>query len=114
MNTSRLVFEIGTEELPAIPLHRAGEQFVDIATEAFAERRIQHGELSVFYTPRRITLIVDDVAHETEALEQEFRGSSADIAFDEEGNPSKAALGFARGKGLTADDLEVRAAARCC
>ena len=59
-------------------------------------------------TPRRLILIVTQVPEQTEAFEEVFKGPSAKIAFDAEGNPTKAALGFARGKGVDAADLERR------
>src|SRR5699024_9345596 len=59
-------------------------------------------------TPRRLIVIVEDVAEATEALEEVFRGPAAKIAFDAEGNPTKAAVGFARGKGVDVESLERR------
>ena len=59
-------------------------------------------------TPRRLILIATQVPEQTEAFEEVFKGPSAKIAFDAEGNPTKAALGFARGKGVDAADLERR------
>ena len=103
-----LAFEIGTEEIPAFDLHRATEQLRAIVPEALDAEGIPHGAVSVYTTPRRLDMIVEDVAGETEALEETFRGPSAKIAFDADGNPTKAAIGFARGKGLTVDDLEKR------
>lgn len=70
--------------------------------------RIPHGEVAIYTSPRRLIAIVTDVAARTEALEEVFRGPAAKIAFDEAGNPTKAAIGFARGKGLDVDALERR------
>ena len=64
--------------------------------------------MAVYTTPRRLIAIVADVADETEALEEVFRGPSVKIAFDADGNPTKAATGFARGKGVGVDALERR------
>ena len=103
-----LAFEIGTEEIPAFDLHRATLQLEKLVPEALDAVRIPHGDVAVYTTPRRLIAIVADVADETEALEEVFRGPSAKIAFDPQGNPTKAATGFARGKGVGVDALERR------
>lgn len=103
-----LAFEIGTEEIPAFDLHRATLQLEKLVPEALDAVRIPHGDVAVYTTPRRLIAIVADVADETEALEEVFRGSSVKIAFDADGNPTKAATGFARGKGVGVDALERR------
>ncbi|RDC03228.1 glycine--tRNA ligase subunit beta [Eggerthella lenta] len=103
-----LAFEIGTEEIPAFDLHRATLQLEKLVPEALDAVRIPHGDVAVYTTPRRLIAIVADVADETEALEEVFRGPSAKIAFDADGNPTKAATGFARGKGVDVDALERR------
>ena len=103
-----LAFEIGTEEIPAFDLHKATAQLEKLVPEALDAVRIPHGAVSVHTTPRRLIVLAEDVADETEALQEVFRGPSAKIAFDAEGNPTKAAIGFARGKGLDVDALERR------
>lgn len=103
-----LSFEIGTEEIPAFDLHRATLQLEKLVPEALDAVRIPHGDVAVYTTPRRLIAIVADVADETEALEEVFRGPSVKIAFDADGNPTKAATGFARGKGVGVDALERR------
>lgn len=107
-DTATLAFEIGTEEIPAFDLKRATEQLAELVPAALDAVRIPHGEVAIYTTPRRLVAVVADVAAETEALEEVFRGPAAKIAFDEEGNPTKAAIGFARGKGLDVDALERR------
>ena len=103
-----LAFEIGTEEIPAFDLHKATGQLEKLVPEALDAVRIPHGTVSVHTTPRRLIVLAEDVADETEALQEVFRGPSAKIAFDAEGNPTKAAIGFARGKGLDVEALERR------
>lgn len=103
-----LAFEIGTEEIPAFDLHRATLQLEKLVPEALDAVCIPHGDVAVYTTPRRLIAIVADVADETEALEEVFRGPSVKIAFDADGNPTKAATGFARGKGVGVDALERR------
>ena len=103
-----LAFEIGTEEIPAFDLKRATEQLAELMPAALDAVRIPHGAGAIYTTPRRLIAIVADVAASTEALEEVFRGPAAKIAFDADGNPTKAAIGFARGKGLEVDALERR------
>ena len=106
--TRTLLFEIGTEELPAFDLHDAVKQLPGLAEKLFAAANIEHGEIKIFATPRRIAVKVADVPEQTAAFKEEFRGPAVRIAFDENGAPTKAAAGFARGKGLTVDQLERR------
>jgi glycyl-tRNA synthetase beta chain len=108
MTTQTLAFEIGTEEIPAFDLARATDQLATLMPEALDAVRIPHGAVEIYTTPRRLMMLVADVALQTEALEEVFRGPAAKIAFDAEGNPTKAAAGFARGKGLAVEDLERR------
>ena len=107
-NLHTLAFEIGTEEIPAFDLHRATAQLARLVPDALDAVRIPHGEVTVHTTPRRLVAIVEDVAERTEALTETFRGPSVKIAFDADGNPTKAAVGFARGKGVDVGSLEVR------
>ncbi|WP_418831026.1 glycine--tRNA ligase subunit beta [Paraeggerthella sp.] len=103
-----LAFEIGTEEIPAFDLHKATLQLEKLVPAALDEVRIPHGDVAIYTTPRRLIAMVSDVADTTEALDEVFRGPSAKIAFDAEGNPTKAAAGFARGKGVDVEALERR------
>ncbi len=107
-NTATLAFEIGTEEIPAFDLKRATEQLAELVPAALDAVRIPHGDVAVYTSPRRLIASVADVAASTEALEEVFRGPAVAIAFDEADRPTKAAEGFARGKGLSVDDLERR------
>lgn len=103
-----LAFEIGTEEIPAFDLDQATKQLEKLAPAALDGARIPHGAVAVYSSPRRLIVMASDVADETEALVEDYKGPSVKIAFDEEGNPTKAAVGFARGKGVDASALEVR------
>ncbi|HUW08751.1 MAG TPA: glycine--tRNA ligase subunit beta [Anaerolineae bacterium] len=103
-----LLLEIGVEELPSGDLREAIAQLEKAAQTALAEARLAHQPIVVSGTPRRIVLQVRGLAAQQAAESQEFRGPPADRAFDSAGDPTKAAEGFARGKGVTVDDLEVR------
>ncbi|ACV22138.1 Glycine--tRNA ligase beta subunit [Slackia heliotrinireducens] len=108
MANKTLAFEIGTEELPAFALHDATVQLPGLVAQLLEAKRIPHGAIDVYTTPRRLITLVADVPEATEASEEVFRGPAARIAFDADGNPTKAALGFARGKGVDASALELR------
>lgn len=100
MSTSKLVLEIGTEEIPAMPLYAATRDLADAAQRALDEARVAHGEVVTYSTPRRMILMVEDLADASEALSMRAKGPAAAIAFDDDGKPTKAAEGFARGKGV--------------
>jgi glycyl-tRNA synthetase len=102
------LFEIGTEELPAGDLVAALEQLRQRLPEMLAELRLAHGEVRVLGTPRRLVVAVSDLASCQFDEEQVFKGPPADRAYDALGQPTKAAEGFARSKGVTVADLQVR------
>lgn len=106
--TNMLAFEIGTEEIPAFDLKNATEKFGPILEKMLSDRNIPHGKIGIYTTPRRLIAIIDEVATKTEAIEQDFRGPKAQAAFDDDGKPTKAAEGFARGKGVDASALQRR------
>ena len=105
MSASKLVFEIGTEEIPAMPLYAATRDLAAAAETALDEARLAHGEIVTYSTPRRMILVVEDLADASEALSMCAKGPAAAIAFDDAGNPTKAAEGFARGKGVDVSRL---------
>jgi len=103
-----LVFEIGCEELPVGDLDAALVQFESAMISALEEARLDHRAMSIQGTPRRLVAQVCGLAAEQTALTSEFRGPAAAIAFDAEGNPTKAAIGFSRSKGIDVGQLERR------
>ncbi|MFP4248446.1 MAG: glycine--tRNA ligase subunit beta [Armatimonadota bacterium] len=107
-STADLLFEIGVEEIPAPAVLPALSQLENLLAEGLAAARLTHGEISTWGTPRRLAIMIGGVQLRQEDLEEELKGPPAAAAFDDEGNPTKAAEGFAAGKGLTVDDLEVR------
>ncbi len=102
------LLEIGSEELPSAPLDAARKQLLDLTAKGLADAGLAHGELRVLSSPRRLAVIASDVADATEAVSITARGPRASAAFDADGNPTKAALGFARSKGVEVEDLVVR------
>ena len=103
-----LAFEIGVEEIPAFDLDSANKQLEKMVPAAFADARIPYDSIEIHSSPRRLIVMAYGVSDATEALVEEYKGPAAKIAFDADGNPTKAAIGFARGKGLSPESLERR------
>jgi glycyl-tRNA synthetase beta chain len=107
-STADLLFEIGVEEIPAPAVLPALAQLERLLRDGLAEARLSCGEIHTYGTPRRLAIVVSDVALRQEDLAEEVKGPPAAAAFDAEGNPTRAAEGFAAGRGLQVTDLEVR------
>ena len=107
-DAAQFLLEIGIEELPAADLDRAlgllNERFPLLLNEV----RLTYGEMRVMGTPRRLVVSVDDLAPRQADQEEIIKGPPAERAFDDQGQPTPAAQGFARSKGVQVDDLEVR------
>jgi len=95
-----LVFEIGVEEIPSAPLYAAVTQLKTLAADALKQARLEYGDIRVFGAPRRLVLVVDELADRQEDLDARAKGPAVRAAYDADGNPTPAALGFARGKGV--------------
>ncbi len=102
----RLVFEIGVEEVPSTYLPPALEQLEQGARAALAEARLEFAAVRVLGTPRRLTLMVEGLAERQPDRDEEATGPSVKVAYDAEGRPTKALLGFCAGRG--ADVAAVR------
>ncbi|WP_027936719.1 glycine--tRNA ligase subunit beta [Anaeroarcus burkinensis] len=100
-----LLFEIGTEEIPARFMKGILQQLNDYSCQRLQELRLDHGDVQVFGTPRRMAVLVRNLTEQQEDRESENKGPSVRIAFDTEGKPTKAAQGFARGQGVDVNDL---------
>ena len=95
-----LLLEIGTEEVPAHVMPHLLDDLKRLASNMLAERRLAYENLRTIGTPRRTALLVTGLAERQEDVSTETRGPSVAIAFDAEGNPTKAGVGFARGQGI--------------
>ena len=104
-DTRDFLLEIGCEEMPSAPLMKAQEQLGKLVSKGLDDAGLAHGELRTLSTPRRLAVIVSDCATATDEVHEVVRGPKAQIAFDADGNPTKAAEGFARKNGTTADAL---------
>lgn len=104
-NTRTFAFEIGSEEIPAFDLADATVQLKTLVPMLLDDAGIVHGEVEIYTSPRRQIFIAHDVAEATDEKVEKFRGPSKKIALDEDGNPTKALLGFAHSKGVEVADL---------
>lgn len=95
-----LLFEIGLEEVPARFLRAAMDQLQEKTAKWLESSRLAHGEVLAYATPRRLAVLVKDVAEKQEDVSEEVKGPSRKIALGENGEWSKAALGFARSQGV--------------
>lgn len=107
MEKRTLAFEIGTEEIPAFDLAGAVKQLSTMVPSLLDDAAIPYGAIKIFSSPRRLIVIAEEIPEATEEKNEVFKGPSAKIAFDAEGNPTKAAQGFARGKGVDPSSLVV-------
>ncbi len=105
MTIQNLVLEIGAEELPSRFIPDALSFLEKTAREDFADSRIAFKNLSVFATPRRIALVFRDVDDTQRDLVTTFRGPAWKTAFDANGYPTRAAQGFAKGRGVPVESL---------
>jgi glycyl-tRNA synthetase beta chain len=104
---SELLFEIGTEELPAGFQKPALAQLKKNFISRAMELKLAHGSVVTLGTPRRLALLVEDIVDAQPDSRKELMGPSRQAGFDAEGNPTKAAMGFARSKGADVADLKV-------
>lgn len=100
-----LLLEIGTEEVPAHVMPGILSQLKENAAKTFDELRIEYKNIKTLGTPRRSALLVEGLAEQQADLSKENRGPAVNIAFDADGNPTKAAQGFARGQGVKPEEL---------
>lgn len=103
-----LLVELGLEELPAYVVTPSEKQLGDRMAAFLNEKRLAFEGIQTFSTPRRLAVRVSGLADAQTDLTEDFKGPSKKIALDTDGNFTKAAQGFVRGKGLTTDDIEFR------
>ena len=101
-----LLIEIGTEELPPKALGRLSSAFTRGVVEGLSKAGFEIGEAQSFAAPRRLAVLINDVPAAQPDREVERKGPSVQAAFDADGNPTKAVLGFAKSCGVEVDDLQ--------
>ena len=102
------IFEIGTEELPAGDVEAALAQLRERVPSLLTELALEHGEVRVFATPRRLTVSMANLSPRQPDREDLVKGPPASKAFDKDGKATPAALGFAKKNGIEPSALEVR------
>ena len=102
---ANLLYEIGTEEMPAQYMPGILKEYQELAGKKLAEARIPFSTVKVYGTPRRMAFLAEGVAEKQEDSNVESKGPSLKIAFDKDGNATRAAQGFARGQGVDVKDL---------
>jgi glycyl-tRNA synthetase beta chain len=103
-----LLLEIGTEELPSQFVPPALAELKERATQLLKDARLHHGTIKTLGTPRRLTLWVQDLAEHQEPISMEVMGPSKAVGFDTQGQPTKAAIGFAASQGVDVKALVAR------
>ena len=102
-----LLFEIGAEEIPAGFMPNILGQLKQLAETKLNDAHLPFESIETYGTPRRLALIVKGLSDTSAEISERHKGPSASIAYDADGNATKAAIGFARGKGLDVADLVV-------
>lgn len=97
--------EIGLEEIPAHVVTPSATQLVEKTEKFLKEQRMDFDEVQTYSTPRRLTVKVTGLADKQPDIQEEAKGPAKKIAYDKDGNWSKAAQGFARGQGVSVDDI---------
>jgi len=104
--TADLIFEIGSEELPASYQHIALRQLKDYFTKEFEKSGLRYKHMSLYNTPRRLSVLIEKLSDREDDINEEVKGPNVKAAYDEEGNPTKALMGFVNSKGLKLGDLK--------
>ncbi|MGM0874302.1 MAG: glycine--tRNA ligase subunit beta [Bacillota bacterium] len=105
MSNQDLLIEIGLEEVPAGYVTDAMNQFTEKLTNWLDDKKLSYGTVKSYSTPRRLAVLVKDVAEKQPDIEEEAKGPARKIALDENGNWSKAAIGFTKGQGASVEDI---------
>lgn len=104
---STFVLEVGTEELPSHEVSIASHQLKNSLIDLLTRHRLDHGSLEVYATPRRLTVVVNDLAAQQADREIEVKGPPANVALDGAGQPTKAGLGFCKAQGIDPKTLRI-------
>ncbi|MCT2537591.1 glycine--tRNA ligase subunit beta [Aquibacillus koreensis] len=105
MTVSNVLFEIGLEEMPARFLNDAQKQLETKTKQWLEELRLPYKQVKSYVTPRRLSIVITDLVKKQPDIEEEAKGPAKKIALDNEGNWSKAAIGFSKGQGQSAEDI---------
>lgn len=103
--TKDYLFEIGTEEMPAHVVAKSVKQLADRTGKFLKDNGLSFENIKTFSTPRRLTILVQELAEKQADIDEIKKGPSKRIALDKDGNWSKAAEGFVRGQNMSVDDI---------
>ncbi len=103
--TKDYLFEIGTEEMPAHVVSRSVKQLAERTEKFLKENGLKFKNVKTFSTPRRLTILVEELAEKQDDIDEIKKGPAKKIALDKDKNWTKAAEGFARGQGMSTDDI---------
>jgi glycyl-tRNA synthetase beta chain len=103
-----LLFEIGTEEMAANAVLPALAQMEQMMKDGLDKLRLPHSRIDTYATPRRLAITVDDLPIAQSDRQVDYKGPAADRAFTEDGDPTPAAFGFAKARGVDVNQLDVR------
>lgn len=103
-----LFYEIGTEEIPARYINNALKEMKDILSKNLNDLNVQFDEIEIKATPRRFAILVKNIDEKQKDLKEEYKGPAKKIAYDNEGNPTKALIGFVKGKKGSIENVELR------
>ncbi|MDF1822580.1 MAG: glycine--tRNA ligase subunit beta [Alcanivoracaceae bacterium] len=106
MQHADLLVELGTEELPPTALKSLSEAFANEVLRQVDDAGLSHGEMTVFASPRRLAFRISELAARQPDRQSERRGPAVKAAFDGDGNPTRAAQGFAESVGLEVNQLD--------
>lgn len=103
--TKELLFEIGTEEIPARFIQKTKSDMKSFLEKKLKELRVNYKDIEIKCTPRRFAIFISEMASMQQTMEEELKGPAKKIALDAQGNPSKALTGFLKGKGADVKDV---------
>src|SRR5699024_5987409 len=106
--SNHVLLEIGIEELPARFIDEAEKQLKDKTEKWLQDLHIEFDEIQSFSTPRRLAILIHNIAENQTTISEELRGPQTKIAKDEDGNWTKAAIGFSKGQGKSPDDIYIK------
>ena len=105
---NKYLLEIGVEELPARLINSALEQLKSNTTKMLADERIKYENINLYATPRRLVLLIEGLNEKQDTLEEMVKGPAKRIAYDNEGNPTKALQGFMKGQGIGLEQVSIK------
>lgn len=110
METGRVLIEIGCEDLPSWSGEHFSRRFIPLLSEELKSRSLNPEEIMLFFTPRRIVIFIKNIPVEIPPQQKEITGPRYENAFDEKGNPSPAAKGFAKAHNVSVSSLKIKEA----